>query len=96
MKPRKVFVTLELETDAPLALLRQTWWWSESQVDITVECLQAQANVAQTKLTAAGRKYMAAAEKYRYGEGAATRRRVFLKGDWAEKPKKSPRSRKPR
>jgi len=28
MKPRRVIVTIELETDAPLSVLRRRWYWN--------------------------------------------------------------------
>ena len=49
-KARRVFVTLELETDAPLAWLRdsRTWSCKDMRNDSVRHCIQAQANIAQT------------------------------------------------
>ncbi len=51
MKPRRVFVTLELETDLPISTLRRAAWWNDyvfamRQNDLAqTSCEQAQANV---------------------------------------------------
>ena len=54
MKPRRVFVTLKLTTDIPLATLKRAAWWNNQlfsrvkELD-TTDCEQAQANVSQTR-----------------------------------------------
>ena len=46
MKPRRVFVTLELETDQPVSTLRRAKWWNDALYVLkTTTCEQAQANV---------------------------------------------------
>ena len=49
MKPRRVFVTLEVVTDAPLSKLKKsmTWTWDASWCGYKLKCLQVSANVAQ-------------------------------------------------
>jgi N-glycosylase/DNA lyase len=55
MKPRKVFVTLELETDVPLLHIRSGLWWENAIRDagrfrgytLKTVVLEAQANVAK-------------------------------------------------
>jgi hypothetical protein len=49
MKKRRVFLTLELDTDAPLALLRDksTWTFKDLRFGSAYFCVQAQANVAK-------------------------------------------------
>lgn len=58
MKTRRVFVTLEVETSAPLSTLRSvhSWRWGQSWCGWTLECLQAQANVAQAPKKKRARK----------------------------------------
>ena len=48
-KTRRVFVTLELETDAPLPYLRDrsTWSVKDMRNDTVRHCIQVQANVAR-------------------------------------------------
>lgn len=61
MSPRRVFVTLELETDASLRVLRApaNWAWETTRV------LQVQANVARPGWTKAGSDYLRAAKRQR-------------------------------
>lgn len=47
MKPRRVFVTLELETTLILSKLRRAWLWHSD--DLSIRCLQASANVARAE-----------------------------------------------
>jgi len=50
MKPRKVMLTLEVETDAPLAVLRKSGSYSSMEVGLDaydVAVLQVQANVVE-------------------------------------------------
>jgi len=44
MKPRRVLVTLELETDASLTRLRSAGWWA-SMLQYVGQVHQAQVNV---------------------------------------------------
>jgi len=56
MKPRRVFVTLELETAARLAVLRRTTFWHQQAPGSWARVLQAQANVAKAEKLRARRK----------------------------------------
>ena len=47
MKPRRVTVTLELDTIFSLAILRRATWWDGLLFDGESGVLQAQANVIQ-------------------------------------------------
>lgn len=46
MKPRRVFVMLELETSQPLSKLKKQAWWAGSGTPF-MRCYQVQVNVAQ-------------------------------------------------
>ena len=56
MKARKVIITLEVVTDAPVDYLRKTCAYSRVGMlnDYIVEIIQAQANVQQEKKSAKG------------------------------------------
>lgn len=50
MKPRRVFVTVEMESDAPLEVLRdpRVWGWHKGRaIPHFARVLQLQANVAR-------------------------------------------------
>jgi hypothetical protein len=61
MKPRRVFVTLELESTLPLSTLRNVPFWSFRAYEGT-KVFQAQVNVAGKLWTKAGAEYLAKAK----------------------------------